>query len=645
MKRSRWGVVGLVLLGTSALAGLGKAAPDMVRAAEASDTACADAPLAARTGTRNDCEWKARAWLAVPKVVPWTRESALAMEQYLDYLKSARALRQASRVAPEAAKRDDAAARVRDAARTAPWSLARENGIETVDPRRGLPFELVAAGAYREATQLTGLDAESTKIAFDAALQLGELQTALAIADGRAEIEPEIATRAGALRCLLGEHKAGLELLDRVASRAGAGGRDRAAVARAACGGQVSGSRTDLDAEVVAALLLTESAPAPDIEGRFRGDERRAELTPIVAAWLMAHDRSTSQAVDAIAHLSRPLDAASMPREIETVSLLQQSTPLPVAIAPETHERAAERLAVMMTDLSSKPDKDRKSPPAEPVTSVSPDVVKARKNPTATLRQAARRLLAEAAIARATLGDHRAAQRDVERLLDLEDDVAAELLALRVAMVGGDLDRAKIHVAALARLTSPAEDTQGALDEALLALREARWEDAHALAKRAHTSAKGSAADEATWLLVMTSMRVGRPEEAPATPAAVRGEGATMTWGRLAALPEEQRRAVRAQLEPFGWVRGAEGARAAMYYAVGQAAGGTDVEVFLDSMFSPAFVSGSPGILFVLRARAEAARWRGDEVSAKGLGEVARSIQALANSPAKLVLARVAGLM
>ena len=98
---------------------------------------------------------------------------------------------------------------------------------------------------------------------------------------------------------------------------------------------------------------------------------------------------------------------------------------------------------------------------------------------------------------------------------------------------------------------------------------------------------------------------------------------------------------VHVQLLGIDWLD-ARLVQPALFFVVGQAASGGDVEAWLDATFS--LFNRKFWNIPAMRARAEAARWRGDDVAAAAWTERAAKLAQRAGTPERLVLARLAGL-
>ncbi len=166
--------LGVVVAGVAA-AFLWFAPPWMIARADASDTACSNRDDEVAPGESEGCGWRARAWLVLPKLVPWTRANALRKARSLDLLRAARALRRATRVTLDPRARDEAAA-----ALFAAW--ASRDDATSGDPTGDAIGQLVLAGAPAKALELGGDAGKSPRLAFLAALSLGDLERATSLA-------------------------------------------------------------------------------------------------------------------------------------------------------------------------------------------------------------------------------------------------------------------------------------------------------------------------------------------------------------------------------------------------------------------------------------------------------------------------------
>jgi hypothetical protein len=196
------------------------------------------------------------------------------------------------------------------------------------------------------------------------------------------------------------------------------------------------------------------------------------------------------------------------------------------------------------------------------------------------------------------------------------------------------------------------ELADGHADEALAAARRAGEMTSQAEAELRTHALAATLGDE-----VVASMhrRIGWVEAAAALAA---GESGVVTraptpdyyeapelprdWFSLARADETVRRKARFRMSSLAELDRAV-LPAVIYVLHEVARDGVDPEVYIDEAL-PLHDSDANGII-AARARAEAARMRGDEAAAKRWGERALSLQALITSPAHVLLARLAGVV
>ncbi|NUO49378.1 MAG: hypothetical protein HOV80_11035 [Polyangiaceae bacterium] len=645
-------------------------APWMIRNAEESDKDCSNRDYQVAPGESDGCGWRARAWIQLPKLVPWTRKRALDREGDLLRDQAERALRNAAEVTPNTRARDEAAARFVEASKGGPWILERSSDRETVtiDPRDGLIAILTSDGAYAAAARahVAVADPQSLGWAFDAAIAMGDVETAAQIARRDTSADYQTDLKAGALLCLLGDDANGSRRLARAeADYSARVGPDYkyadAQLARVLCGDPgvtTAGSvgRTAVHAAKLYSEKYRGSLPLdmlPDVDRvSFFADERLdidEARSPFVAAWLVSREHPIEQVVDVIGPLSFQLGGAVSPYTIGGAESRAFLSSYPVVVEPATHEKAAALLEALAAGLAAKPvapvgkTAPPKVRPIEEYSRAAQAIANARKQPERALRSAAWMLWIEAASQHAALRKFDAANAAMAHALSLDGSADTRIFAASLAYAMDDLAGAKTHLAELDK-GSP-DVTVAALAgilDVFIAMREGRWEDAHARAKRTHEAAKDPVRDSTAWLLAATAIRVGRPDEGPGITTPEGYEQPATTWEKVAAMTEAERKVFRLRLFGVDPPRGGPLVMPAVYYVVGQAAEGTDPEAWLDAAIPLAYshYHSSTGH----RARAEAARWRGDEAAAKELEERARKIDALTDDPAKLVFAKLARL-
>jgi tetratricopeptide (TPR) repeat protein len=379
----------------------------------------------------------------------------------------------------------------------------------------------------------------------------------------------------------------------------------------------------------------------------------REARTPFVAAWLLHRNRSFEEAIDVVAPVDLQLGGPISPYAVGPGATHGFLSSYPVVVDPMRHEQAAERLLALAKEAEAaaavpKPagvkTAEPKQRPIDDYYHAREAILAARKAPAAAMRRAAWLFFVEAASVRAALRQPEAAVGDIRRALELDSSADTQVFAASILLSTGDYDGAKKHIAAVAEGKPDAPSVAIALIlDTFIAAREARWEDAHATATRAHTAAPQNLKSPTSWLLAATALKVGRPGEGPGVATPQGYEREPTTWEKLAALPEAERRDIRLRMFSFDPPSAGVLVLPAVFYVLGEAANGTDPEAWIDASI-PHYLEAYHSAV-ALRARAEASRWRGNEEAAKKLESRAASLEALADTPQKLILAKLAGVL
>lgn len=639
------------------------------------------------------CVERARAWLVYPSLLPWTRQLT-EDEGPLDPAAAARAALQATTAAfPDAGRRAAAAAAVRDAAggaqgedESAILTALDAGALEGVfPPGAGSPLA-------RELSQ--GLRA---------AIARGDLVTAERLAlevDGAPRkrtksMDPYAHIRdpwhcnlsESAAACLLGRRAEGQKFFASAECSDGFRTYPEQNNIRwlgvVACGSDAEGLEKrlgrpgDSDGDVARAFLAASSGGprAGGLRAFFSNEKLPVAVMaaledptdPRRVRRLFLGDTEPSFGLphipgDLIAPLSAPALGCPSRRQHLDPSCF---------IAPALHDRAAARLDVLAEEAA----------PRDKVLS-------------AELGRIAWILRALAAAEHLHRGDVSRA-REVNAAIRARPARAPRadwhLVPVRMALAAGD-PRGAIEAAAEARVLGaqgagelfggrwvplrPAHEALLVLYEALAQLALGDTERAAALATQAderlwalaghelcvpgledecrepayRTPGFSSIRVRARWLRAALAWRAGRREEAlqalPPGHPNDKGEpvaGAELLAGTLDLLrqAEGQRRRGRMNL-PGDEAAEADWLTAAQMYLVGEAARGEgDVEVWLDRVFSRPTRSGGRA---ALRARAEAARWRGDAEAAQRWEARAATIQGWIVDDRSAALVRIAGL-
>jgi hypothetical protein len=253
-------------------------------------------------------------------------------------------------------------------------------------------------------------------------------------------------------------------------------------------------------------------------------------------------------------------------------------------------------------------------------------------------------LWAEAAYVRALVGRSAEARVDVERAARSADTLGLVRLAAISMAVDDDVGAERL----LAKASSDQADGTGggAMADLLLAsiaMHQGKAEEAHVAAKRARQRQVPALEGPAAWMLSATSLKLDRAADAPGIPTPTIFERGETTWEKLAKEPDEKRADARMRMQSLDASSPALLVMPAIFYVVGRAADGHDVDAYLDAVFGIHYrLYWSP---MALRARAEAARWRGDAEAASRFTTRAAELAKLLDRPDHLVLARFAGLL
>ncbi|MCC6623889.1 MAG: hypothetical protein IT385_21700 [Deltaproteobacteria bacterium] len=578
----------------------------------------------------------------LPTHLPWTAERADEVALRIDRMRALTDLDNPLYGDGARAARAEAAERVLTLDERLPPEVFGASGFD----------ELADAGASEEL--LAAADRARTLAdharALDAALALGDVERARALArateheayrpgttprsfeknDDRAERER------GATLCLLGLESAGRAALERADDRTTERSPDEAArleheVALLACGGPPRLRSIVAPDHVMATRVALLALGAPR-------DDRGADVDEILNERHLHADLEDTLALLGLRHEARPLGAAELlaaTLDIHGGSLLGGVVFDPWRVVGAA--RAARELAA---------------------TPIGPIVVRDRSEQRVVIDDAASALRDQAATAEivaalrfASLGRDADALSAIERRLASEPTVGgdAPLIATVLTRIG-HAERA-LEVARRARAEHPEDralsaalDTQEA--RALAAL--GRYAEALPLALRAHEAAiaarrEAAASDspraaerpfeESSWLVLALALRSGG--DAPTLALAEEPRA----WFDAARTPIASRPERWALEGPWLFTDG--DALGPMLYLIGASAPG-DVERWLDHRAS----LHRAGPLAMMQAgRAEAARWRGDEATARTWRDRRARVLGLVTDYRSALLAGVAGIL
>lgn len=651
-------------------------ARDCWRAAEQSEVAAAT------------CEAEARRWLWAAKVTPWTRPRALELDQGLARRRAHAELTAATAVlAGATAGTPNAAARTRAANELFAW--ARSSSHQLRSHAAAYAFD---SGAFAElAAQAPALPFEPDSMtpstaAFmlqreaDSALSAGWLAgdfEAVARAASR-DVPRDRVVHMGGLRaaaslCLIGRADEGRAQLHRFAEGT-SDKRERSMVwlALAACGGPKPPPLNDHDLSEVRRYLVAPDDEAKASPARFMPEEWRLVA---VASYLARVDVSPAEALTATwpSSWNRPLQTPPALKWNPTALLAPCRSPScyvdDVFVPLATVEAAARKLDAMSETVESALKKaGPRAARASSLDALEP-AAGALAAPRSTLRRAAWAIWFTAAFESLRRGDEARARVALERAEAVgADDTALWSAAAHLALgepgpARAAADRyAASQGAKLASVDAVVLDVQRALayaherhfDEALTAAERAderaaklprgpgpfdnifekslvatsSWHRAAftALAKRGAPAGRGAPDLESLWW-----------------PKAPRERDEVAFYETLLASDESTRRAWRPKVE----FRPHTDALPAQF-ALAAAAGAGDVDVWLDRQHGLAFAGGLGDSLGASRAamlaRAEVARWLGDDASEARWRERARQLAALVHDDRTMLLAQYAGL-
>lgn len=590
----------------------------------------------AHPGASADCAGHAAPWLWLPLVIPWTRGEALEAGAQIEWDEARRELWRATVARPDRAARDAAAEHLFAVAAAHPFH------------RPSTFFEVDTAGA-REVVVAHAGQAEGTT----------ELQTVLrnAVATGDREAAANAARRGAtsysaegaALLCLVGDEEAARAALTEPAARwTEISPRPHPGIQTVLelCGGRPAAVDRG---EAEAARLLTRREAVPTSELLRRGDEGLdASLrAPVYAEWLLAAERDPEVVVDRAARIGDASMDGVTPWRIAYPGLVSGGDrPIPAALEPRRAEAAADRL----DELAGRISRGEVLIEARREFIHDPSVDReVREHAPEVLRRAATSLRTSAMLAFATF-DRAEAARVASVLVAPEHPSRVRLAAASTLARVGRNEAAREGYEAL--IDDPSVEVRrfARLDLALLALGDADAEAAHAWALRAtedlpegtyllggrHLEARDAAA---VWVLLATSVRAGHLEDAPEWHLA-RVRGLPVAWTELLRGSPAERRRLRADAELFVDYAMLTVLPAVLYVAEAAIEEGAEGEVWAERLvgsYRPA-ANGARG----LRARAEAARWRGDREAERRFEARADALEAPVHDTRTALLAALA---
>jgi hypothetical protein len=511
--------------------------------------------------------------------------------------------------------------------------------------------------------------------ALRAAIGRGDVAAATQIAklDPSDEYGHEHDLQRGAWLCLVGEREAGLAAL----AAADEGYRAKidhpyteAALAVVACGGTAE----EVDDSSRAVVRAAELVVGPDARGsglallpaRLVDVYRQEAINPSFADWLAGTDAPLPE--DVIATTSRltlTIGRATTPWNYEGPATGGLFTAYPIVVDAKRHEAAATKLELMRAAIERRKLKVRPMRDAEIERWRYDDaVLAARRDPIGALTNASTVLWLEAAAGHTDAFDREGLQRCIAHVP--EADRAGETALFVAAYLFHVGDRAGARATLDVALQIPAgrgkvdaelflamlELAEGRADEAVAAARRAGSMTAEAEAQLRQHRLAGALGDDAVatmhrqigWVETAAALAAGESKVVTkaATPDYYEGAELPRDWFALALADEAVRRKARFRMSSL--VSLDRAVLPAVIYVLHEVArDGVDPEVYVDDAL-PLHDAQANGIL-ALRARAEAARMRGDATAVKRWDDRAQTLRALITSPAHVLLARLAGIV
>ena len=602
-------LLGLGVVGLLALAVL-KIPSCMVTHAKESARECFER-LSKSQGDASSC--RRDGWLALAKRLPHTRERAQELADSIDGDIRYAARRAALSPAATVADRQRAIAYASNTNRRADRSAA--------------PRELVRFGAFAEAAAIDPVADTSTDHApLFAALVLGDMARAKAIV----QVAPLTGEHIGALACLLGARERGLSALAAAEQREL--GLAAARVASVHCGGSPRTAEISLYFEALTIARAYDPAFQSGRRGRLGRWLRRsrgAEKLAGNAILLGAENLSPLEVLQTVASRDGVLDAFGATRW----TILRSRTYgngavdyVPVAWL----DAAATRVVDALAKPPPKPPTDERRFDLE----IEPELAN---DPRATLQLAAARLYAQQAVF-ALRAARPAVARDAIAKLRALKPASIELAALELAAGEPALSLATIDRWA-ATSASPEPHVRDPFEKALPTATVALVTRVLALAATGDHAAAYAAASTTTvrdplvdWLVLATAITSKTQLDKVKLHTSDR-TGDAAAWlsafgtrrDMSAFVPAAAEAVLPAVLVVFGHMATLEG---------GDPEAWLDAELLTDELPSRA----------MLRARAEAARWRGDTEAAKRHDARADKIESLFVDDRAVALAGIARL-
>ena len=564
-------------------------------------------------GSPGECRQDGRLWL--PAMAPWTRGEARRAAAAITRQEAADALLIAVRrdLDPDEATR--AALRLVAAQQN---ELARATHFDVGEhlSEAGAVAVLVA-----RAEQLD--DASGRAMALDAAIQTGDrssIQRIAALPAGK-ETSHRSARRRGAALCALGDREAGLAELDRAV--AGADGELEPAIATVLC----DPGRRAASPKLEASPLVDYARAVGGGRAELLGSSSDRDRVEIAAMYRLTRLEGV-QARDLMPVIAPSRGGLLQPaHEMRSPwSILGSARVHPAA--PAWSDAAAARLVAMADAIRAGKEKPGFDPDESLELRIDPD---AARDPATALRWGAMLLALDAAVGWTRRGDLARARASADfamacaRHADLSRmEPPPALLAIPLLHLVGRRD------AALAALDAGAPRAPGddpelradlALQRALVLAAGGAFADAWtALDPAMKAELPLETRMRIAWVRAALALRLRRaldvdlPRAPERSGFTERPERVLAYWWSAATGDPRLRRARRWKASSLG--QGFEGFTSvlpAVLYVVGHAAGEGDVEVWLDAITSTESIDPQA----MMSARAEAARWRGDQPSVR----------------------------
>ncbi|HZO15568.1 MAG TPA: hypothetical protein VFB62_19985, partial [Polyangiaceae bacterium] len=566
-----------------------------------------------------------RATLLWPSIIPWKRKEAVAEANDIHESALRRAMIVATAGDLDATQRSEVAASAAE--------------LEPEDRFR----ILVAGGDFEALAHLEELPDDKTS--FGAALALGDIERARHYAT-RPNRAHEATLRQGAWLCLNGDAEAGRRALVTADAQyravvSGPTGWFDARAAAAACG--LAENDATLETRLVPSFARASMTFVRLLDPSWQKGRRVAVAESLFGATLDGHER-----VVAMAHWlvgARPSTLA-VDKKLGDPKIGVRDHTLASPFAVLRHDDLHDQPIVDPSTLEAAATVLEELPPIE--ASTDPGARKP-EGVTWELQRAAFIMWLEAAAYHAREGWTEKAKRAAARAVKIAPE-GLDWLAAGVLLAAGDATTAKRLVTAATKRAdfAKADRSMAYLHLAWAEIELGRWDDALEHARLAHAA---SLSVRTAWLLAALTLRAGKPVSIEGLPSAPDDMNA---WNeplpalsgflRLAAMPEKERRRARIAVSQLSWVGETLDVLPAALFVVGAAAGTGNVEVWLDRMCALEMAIEPDDLRLWMRARAAAARWRGDEAAMTRWNERLARLGGLVKDPRAAVIAHAGGL-